>query len=154
MSLKSNRYFILALSILMGCAQPRYVQETAAPELKANQGEVADCSIKWSHSGLCLFWRWEKLPTGKQPGVLVFKSFRLSQLDNSPIESDLPGSASVVLWMPEMGHGSALTTTEKIDTGTYRSSNVFFLMPGKWEIKFDVKENDIITESASVAITI
>ena len=38
--------------------------------------------------------------------------------------------------MPSMGHGSAPTTIEVIDTGTYRVKDVSLFMPGDWELRF------------------
>lgn len=47
---------------------------------------------------------------------------------------------SVELWMPSMGHGSAPTVVQPIDglAGGYRVSNIFFLMPGEWEVRLSL----------------
>ena len=37
-----------------------------------------------------------------------------------------------------MGHGSSPTHVEKVDLGTYSVNNVFFVMPGEWEIRFQL----------------
>lgn len=159
-----HRFVVLFLGLhfvglLVGCAQPKYVQESGATENKIAQEEnKADCSILFAESKNCLTWYWEKKPTSSQPGSLIFKIFRQNQFDQTPIELDTLQVPEVVLWMPGMGHGSSPTQTTLLDVGTYRASNVFFIMPGQWEIRFSVKENDQPNskqlDGAVVAITI
>ena len=48
---------------------------------------------------------------------------------------DLSVLPQVTLWMPDMGHGSTPTQVSQLDTGTYRASEVFFVMPGLRQIK-------------------
>lgn len=148
-----NLVIAAILALLVGCSQPKYVQESPTTENKLAQ-ENADCRIKLSISQLCLQWSWQLKPTTKQAGILVFKTYRLNQLDQTPVETELSGTADVVLWMPDMGHGSTPTKTERIDVGTYRVSQVFFIMPGKWEIRFQIKNENKVLESAIVEIII
>ncbi len=155
-----GRLLAFGLLILGACAQPKYVQETpivenrlATQDGNSTTDSKADCSVKMSASGLCLKWAWNPKPTAKQAGVIVFKLFRLNQMDQTPVEVDPSGTPEVVLWMPAMGHGSTPTHTDRIDVGTFRTNNVFFVMPGKWEIRFEVKEGDNLKESATVETT-
>ena len=46
-------------------------------------------------------------------------------------------SFGVKLWMPGMG-GSFPVTLEKIADGVFLASEVFFTMPGYWDIHFQV----------------
>ncbi len=62
------------------------------------------------------------------------------------IEPGLP--FSVKLWMPSMGHGSAPTKIQKLldgrgeaVLGTYQVSNMYFTMPGQWEVRITVKRD-------------
>ena len=67
---------------------------------------------------------------------------------------DLNDSVEVALWMPSMGHGSSPVTVERLDTGTYRASEVFFTMKGDWEIRIQLKEGDEVRDQAIVPITL
>lgn len=140
---------ILFSLFLMGCAEPKYVNALNQSQPEPNPQELkADCLTKFSKSGLCLSWYWEKRPISTESGSLVFKTYRLNLLDQTPVETELAGPPQVVLWMPSMGHGSTPVTTEQIDVGTFRGVNVFFIMPGDWEIRFQVKiGNEIIDET-------
>lgn len=60
---------------------------------------------------------------------------------------ELKDTLQVILWMPSMGHGSAPTQIDKllddkgqIVLGSYQVKNVFFVMPGDWEIRFVLTE--------------
>ena len=52
-----------------------------------------------------------------------------------------------------MGHGSTPTHTDRVDVGTFRTNNVFFVMPGKWEIRFQINDGETVKESAVVETT-
>jgi hypothetical protein len=153
-------FIILFLILqLIGCAQPKYIQESGATDNKIAQEEnKADCSITLSESKYCLSWHWEIKPTASQSGSLIFKIFRQNQFDQTPVELDVSQIPEVILWMPGMGHGSSPTQTTRLDVGTYRVSKVFFIMPGQWEIRFFINENDQLNskhvDGAVVAITI
>ncbi len=144
------------LSFLQACAQPKYIQKIedsgAAPSYQKNK---ADCHVQLENSKLCLSWVWEVKPTETEFGSFVFKTYRLNNYDQSEIMTDFSENVEVVLWMPSMGHGSSPTAVEKLDTGTYRAKDVFFTMPGEWQIKFQFKNiNSDLTDEAFVDIQI
>lgn len=152
----------LATMLFGACAQPKY-ESIAAPaeqsgenknENPSGESDSAACEIRFKSSGLCVSWRWEAKPTGAKVGALVFKVFRQNLFDASPIETDLDGLPAVVLWMPSMGHGSSPTTVTRLDVGTYRASKVFFVMPGEWQIKIQLKNGNDVSDEALVSLTI
>lgn len=83
----------------------------------------------------------------------MFKFYRLNTYDSSSVEIDAASVPEAVLWMPSMGHGSTPTAVTRLDVGTYRASNVFFIMPGEWEIKFQVKDGVTLKDEAVVSLT-
>ena len=148
------KWFTLILIFSMGCSQPKYVQDrTGAADYQAIQQTKGDCTIKWKN-GLCMIWYWQQKPTTKQAGILIFKTFLLNQVDETPVQTDLALVPQINLWMPEMGHGSSLTHTERLDVGTYRTTDVYFVMPGKWEIRFEMKDAEKTIEDLIVEISI
>jgi hypothetical protein len=59
------------------------------------------------------------------------------------------GQWLIKLWMPSMGHGSspvkisqALGTAGAPLDGVFNVTNVFFVMPGEWEIRVIVKDGN------------
>lgn len=67
----------------------------------------------------------------------------------------------VILWMPSMGHGSAPTSIARINdangntlTGTFAVSNMYFIMPGDWEVRFAIKYADGREEVQSWAVPV
>lgn len=151
--------YVLTVSVLtfVGCAKPTYVESSKDKTPRDSGGQQENklgCAVQFKVAGVCLTWYWEEKPTESNAGSLFFKAYRLNLLDQTPIEMDMASVPQVVLWMPSMGHGSIPTQTIRVDTGTYRATNVFFIMPGEWEIKFQIKEGTLVQDEAVVAITI
>ena len=157
----TKKHFKLTLNIFLihlffSCAQPKYIQKTddtnSAPSYQKNK---ADCNVQLKNSKLCLSWLWELKPTETEMGSFVFKIYKLNNYDQTAIMMENGDKVEVVLWMPSMGHGSSPTTVEKLDVGTYRTHDVFFTMPGEWQIKFQFKNlNNELTDEAIVDIQI
>lgn len=144
----------LLIAALTGCAEPKYETVQQAPAGNTSQSQkVTECEIIFQNSRYCLLWRWELIPTSTQVGSVIFKVVRANALDDSPIPVDLTSIPALILWMPSMGHGSSPTTVEQVDTGSYRAKNVFFIMPGEWELKFQVKDGSTIQDEAVVTLT-
>lgn len=148
---------ILLLSlifVLISCAQPKYVQENKAGSDFEDGQQKMSCDTRFKTSGYCVAWAWEQKPLARERGSFIFKVYRASLLDGSAVMVDLPITPEVILWMPSMGHGSTAVKVERVDIGGYRASEVLFVMPGEWEIKFQVKEGSSIQDEAVVALTI
>ena len=67
---------------------------------------------------------------------------------------DLPKDLSVFLWMPAMGHGSAPVKLQKINDGEYKVSEVQFLMGGKWEVKFQLKDGGQVFDETVISVSL
>ena len=148
---------LLLLSMLMfGCAQEKKPPDTnkLKPSNTTAREGTADCTYFFNHSRLCLSYSWVKAPTDTELGTFTFKTYRQNVLDQTPIQVDLGSIPDVILWMPSMGHGSSPVTVEKVDTGTYRATRVFFIMPGEWQIKWQVKQGSTVEDELIVPITI
>lgn len=72
---------------------------------------------------------------------------------NGPYQ-DLQKNLHVFLWMPSMGHGSAPVKLKKIADGEYEVSEVQFIMGGKWEIKFQLKDGSQVFDEAVVSLSL
>lgn len=149
--------FILAFVLASSCAQPRYEKVDSLKPQSDGLGtaiqKASDCSLKFQNSLYCISWTWETQPTSKEVGALVFKIFRGNVFDDSPVLVDLALLPKLILWMPSMGHGSSPTSIARIDVGTYRATNVFFIMPGDWELRFLIMDGTTILDKAFAQIT-
>lgn len=139
----------------IGCAQPKYLNaDQTGSRQSSPQESKSVCANQFQNSGTCLTWAWEKEPTQNEAGSFLFKTYRLNSADQTAIEMDMPAVPLVVLWMPSMGHGSSPTQVERLDVGTYRAKNVFFVMPGEWEIKFQIKQGNAVSDESIVPVDI
>lgn len=72
---------------------------------------------------------------------------------NGPYQ-DLQKNLFVFLWMPSMGHGSVPVKIKKISDGEYEVSDVQFIMGGKWEIKFQLKDGAQVFDEAVITLSL
>jgi hypothetical protein len=135
----------LILLFSVSCAKPNYVSTNPG----TGQGKISSdqCQAKFT-SGECVSLSWEKMP-GDSFGSFVFKTFRANLADGSPVPLDMSAQPSILLLMPDMGgmQGPPVTVNH-LDTGTYRASNVFFSMRGKWAIHFQIKDENTVRDEA------
>jgi YtkA-like len=61
--------------------------------------------------------------------------------DHKPL--DIKSDLTVALFMPEHGHGSSPTKVEKVTgSSSFKVSKMYFTMPGKWEVRVTIKNED------------
>lgn len=142
---------IFAAFFISACAKPNYQdappaipfqtdpdttpQDPEKPKPPSAPVEPPQCNLLLSVEPLCVQYRWTKSPTTEQMGELELTFTNTA----SPFEKADPKLKPFVkLWMAEHGHGSRPVVVEKIETGKYRISKVFFSMPGKWQIRFQL----------------
>lgn len=153
--LKKHFVLIAVFTVsITACARPIYEEKIVANNGQSNAESTAACDIKFKTSGNCVSWKWEKMPTSSIQGAFSFKIYRQNAYDNSAVLLDPDFMPSVVLWMPGMGHGSSPTSVKQLDVGTYMTENVFFVMPGQWQIKFQIKNGSAIVDEAIVDVEI
>jgi hypothetical protein len=138
-------FLTISLLVLAACAKPNWAPTRSLDPI--SQSEEAACSLKFSKSGVCIYWKWEKHPNESDVGSFVFKTYTIDE-DGSMNAADIQDDMNVELWMPDMSHGSSPVEVSKTAVGTYRADEVFFIMPGKWEIKFQIKKSGVIQDEA------
>ena len=60
----------------------------------------------------------------------------------------------VMLWMPTMGHGSFPVTVTETSSGVFEASEIFFTMPGYWDVHFQIYENNNLIEEVKWGFTL
>jgi hypothetical protein len=134
------------------CAKPNY--NSPATILNPQQKEAGECTTKFAHSNFCVGMSWEKIPASTSDyGSFIFKIYRQNLADSSPVVLDPAGEVSVQLWMPSMGHGSSPITVDRLDLGTFRAGKVLFIMPGQWDIRFQIKGSSGDVDQAVITMT-
>jgi len=135
------KYFLLFLFFISGCAKPNY-QDTSSPNTPIS---TYDYQLTSTSKNLNIGLNFEKPPTTNGEVVFTIKFYH-PQTPEILIDAD--SAWDVILWMPSMGHGSSPVKIEKIATGYYRVSRVYFIMPGDWDliIRFKNSETLNVTE--------
>jgi hypothetical protein len=140
-------YIILTLVLMGSCAKPRYVDGLEA----RIDGTSGECGFLFSSENLCLKTEWIQKPTESSYGEMTL-SF-VDRTDQSRFV-DPVAVPFIVLWMPSMGHGSSPVKMERIDVGKFRASEIFFIMPGPWDIRYQLKDGSNVIEEKIQKVTI
>jgi hypothetical protein len=77
--------------------------------------------------------------------------FVLTDLNGQP-QDHTP--VAVSLFMPKMGHGSSPVTIDSLGLARFRVSKAYFVMPGQWEIRIAIEDNNDHQETAAYSVTI
>lgn len=136
-----NLSILASLLFLMGCAKPNY-QNEAFQVLQESSGASGKDVFDFSQSDIQVQIQWKNNPTEKNENELILKF--LNKSNSSAI--DLNYNLAVSLWMPSMGHGSSPVKIEKLDIGVYRVSRIYFIMPGEWDLRIQLKDNSTVVD--------
>jgi hypothetical protein len=143
--------------LLFGCADRRYLPPTPSQGTPSSspseRGESSPqrnaCPYFFSKKNLCASISWPRIPIAYQ-----YERFHL-HLSSSSMSSESMSSEAVnkdvqlhiFLWMPSMGHGSSPVNIVSEHDGSYWIEEIFFNMPGAWDIHIQLKnQHDVIDE--------
>ena len=140
----------------LACAKPTLPTQPAGGPISDNPSVLASsglsCELRFPKQNVCLNWGWVKRQTDETYGVLWVKIHRPNLWDQTPVLTDPLGALKVELFMPSMNHGSNETATHRLDIGTFKIEDVFFIHAGDWEIRFHLYENTNLLDSLAVPI--
>ena len=139
---------LLSLTILLSsCGDSHIVNDPRG----SFQPISVSCQMLFRSEHLCLKYEWELMPTDAAVGsmILTFTDEVHPDRQVSPVSEPF-----VVLWMTSMGHGSSPVTVEPIGPGKYRVKDVFFIMPGPWDLKFQLRDGIRVIEEVTQSIEI
>ena len=135
------KYLLLTFLLLIGCAKPNYVSPDAASDRYAPSQNA--CPLYFNEERLCLSMKWVTYPNEETLGTFIM-TFFAEENPEKPITPHF--TPFVKLWMPSMGHGSSPVVITQTAAGTYLVSDVYFIMLGAWEIRFQLKNNNDVIE--------
>lgn len=135
------------------CARPNYqdtkpsmLEVTQQPTPQANPGtnpnlSRVNCPLFFTTENLCATYAWVKQPTEDATGSFTLK---FASPDGQPADPKM--NLKVIIWMPDMGHGSSPVTFTKQAIGDYLVDRVFFSMHGQWQIRIQMKNAAAVAE--------
>jgi YtkA-like protein len=76
----------------------------------------------------------------------IYGTLKSSVANRFIVDILTPGNAAysnlkVVLWMPDMGHGSSPVSLQDIGSNHYMVTDAWFIMKGKWAVKLNFDFN-------------
>jgi YtkA-like len=144
--MKTSLLLIISL-VSLSCSKPHYIGngESRIENISTR------CEYVFKDEQLCLETKWETLPSESEYGSMLLT---FTDKDDPARVISPKNDPQIVLWMPSMGHGSSPVTMTLIQDGVYRASEIFFIMPGPWEIRFQLKDGSRIVEEVIQKITI
>lgn len=131
----------------VACAKPNYQDVAPLAKQEAKPGPAA-CPIYFTTEDLCASYSWRKAPTEQD-----FGSFALSFFKKDGTAADPQMTLKIVIWMPDMGHGSSPVKITKKAVGSYVVDNVFFSMHGDWQIRFQLLNAAAVAEEQVADVT-
>ncbi|AYF45589.1 YtkA-like protein [Halobacteriovorax sp. BALOs_7] len=106
-------------------------------------------ALRFETESLTISREWKK-------GPLLYDSSKItiSLTDSAGNFTDPIGNFKAYLWMPNMGHGSYPISINKLATGIYELTDVYFTMGGLWDFHLQLEENGNIYDSVSWPLTL
>jgi len=147
---------LIGLGFFTGCDSP--ILNHA--EANNQEGEVVHvtsetCPLSFKKETLCASMTWTKEPTDDIKGELTLRFWNGESGSESGPYVNPQYTVAVKLWMPGMGHGSSPVTVEQetdqtgaLIDGVYKVSDIYFVMPGAWEIWVQFKQDRTVIDQA------
>lgn len=130
-------FFSLWLMVLGGCGDSPFLKEGKAPENPVAQAEGLGLGLVFNDLKITIRPYWRVGPrVGDECKLLIV----LVDEAGTPLTDEI--ELELMLWMPSMGHGSFPITTRKVGDGLYESTEIFFTMPGDWDVHFQIKDGE------------
>ena len=153
---------VVLLLIASACGKSPLLNHANAADTAASgltTPAPATCPLSFPRAGLCASLSWSSGPNAEAMNSFVLRFWSASSATANGPFSNPAKSVFVKLWMPSMGHGSSpVTVTHKQDathtnlTGQFEATNVYFVMPGAWDIHIQLRDGTTVSEEAVLAV--
>ncbi len=125
------KYLLLILCLFISaCGKPPYLKKSAY--LNSNNH---DTLLFFEISNIVLEINWQTPISTTDSATAILK------VSQNGVPKPLPLNSLIYLWMPSMGHGSSDITIKEIASGVYELSDIYFIMNGDWQLRFDFPLN-------------
>lgn len=141
---------LLTLSVLFFFVNPKArAFDLSISELMRTESSV----LNFKKKGLSFSVTWEVGPSrGDNKFIMRTWNDDLGTM-NGPYQAPQE-TLHVFLWMPSMGHGSTPVSIKTLSGGEFEISKVNFMMRGKWEIRFQLKNGNQVVDETVLPLTI
>lgn len=125
-------------SLLLACGKSPLLKEKITSTQKVEAIE-ADRFFKSTNHQIKLIWSTPRstLEEGKAI-IILLKSGNPTALENEQLDA--------YLWMKSMGHGSSPIVIRNLGNGIYELSEIYFTMPGDWQLHLEIKNGNTTIE--------
>lgn len=138
-------------------AQPAPAQSPAVAKEEPVVAKPKSCPLSLPNQGFCASLTWDRQPTEDEGGIFTLRFWKSADGSESGPYVSPPFTVAVKLWMASMGHGSSPVRVAQTKDqggveipGVYTASDVYFSMPGEWEIWVQLKQNKQVIEQAKL----
>ena len=139
---------LLILCLLVSCGESPLLNHKMESSFKLSDSIALEGeTFEFKHTKYSFSVDWTDVPKmGKNE--FVMKTWNsINSTYNGPYQ-DPPMELNVFLWMPSMGHGSSPVKMKKLRNGEFKITDVYFIMGGKWELKFQLLlDGNVIDET-------
>jgi hypothetical protein len=128
--------------LLFSCGKSPFTETEQPPgKIGGYQPLTSDIFLATEDINVSSYWRVGPV-VGDECKLLVVMTDR----ENRPVSPSK--KFNLMLWMPTMGHGSFPITVKETSTGVFEATELFFTMPGYWDIHFQLldENNDVFDE--------
>lgn len=147
-----NLIILLTLILLPSCGDSPFLEDDSTPTEGVNSTQAlgSELNLALTKSQLSFNYYWQTGPhIGNESKLLII----ISDKDGRP--ADPEKEFSVMIWMPTMGHGSFPISVSKVQQGIYEAKEIFFTMPGLWDIHFQLlNEGNSLDEEVLTSLTL
>lgn len=149
---------VFAVTFLSACNSPvlnhANAQGSTSDQQTATQ-QNGSCPLAFPRHGMCGELVWDQAPNSQDPSFFVLRFWKMNEATSSGPYSNPGLDVFVKLWMPSMGHGSSpVTLVQARDnggqaiSGVFQGSNAYFIMPGSWEVRVQLRTGAQVDEEA------
>lgn len=149
MSLIKTCLFSLFTLVIVSCGDSPFLSKDEPSNQASGVSGISNYSKKLILDGLEVIPRYSD-----EVKLYENNSINLLFMDEFGELSDPSNTLSLMLWMPDHGHGSFPIELVRISEGIYKASKVFFTMPGHWDLHIQLKDEDIVVEEVLWSITL
>lgn len=151
-------FLVVAAACALGACSnsPLFNHRNAHPNPVLSPAEESPvvCPLEFPKSGFCASMKWTQGPN-EDASAFTVSFWRKDQgtVASGPFLAPAP-QVKVQLWMPSMGHGSSPVKVEAPEPGVYNATDVFFIMPGDWDVRIQLKDGRELLEQVAFRVKI
>lgn len=144
--------FLMAL-LLVSCGESPLLNHDVETGFSGREASFAINENRFNKSGISFTVDWHEPPrTGEAKFLLRIWKTNTGTINGPYV--DPKENLHIFLWMPSMGHGSAPVKVTRKASGEFEVTNVFFIMGGEWEVKFQLLSGGKVSDETVITLNL